>query len=711
MIWHSHPTADVLKELQVDPAVGLHEQDVVERQKEYGKNSLREQRPLPFRQALGQQFRAPLIILLLAVAGVVLVADLFKQVLKDIPTDWEQALLVAVLAIVSALFGAVLRYYTASAVSSLHRLSDRDVRVRRDGADSLCPTHALVPGDVIFLQAGDVVPADCRLIETEGLRCDESGLTDGNALADKDADAIFDDITPLTERTNMLYADTIVTAGTAVAVVVATGARSEMSRRQRTSARHSGTSKKSHPLMLWWNGMAVALSILALIVGLVQHADRSAVILTAAVLAMALVPQNAEEVLTQQSVRAAKKMSRHQVRLYRHEAAETLGRVTVFCVEQDTLIGEDDVHLNRVYVGRQSVNLNAPAPAAPGLTQLLRLAALNAADNSPIDSAILNGAKRLGIERTDLLVDMPRIGELTTPDAHRIGVHLAGEQTLILVTGEWRTLLPLCTKGNFEELTDAATAMEADGLQVQAVTYRLTDTAPAIYTAEEFEHDLTCTGLLGLQMPLCRNVSDAVNAIPSLRTILFSDQPASAAAATALQAGLTDTPCVATADTIENLTDSEWVTTVSAYNVYCGLTPKQKQRVVSALQAQGEVVAVTGYRPDDVDLLTEADLGFARGNDAADVAKSAADVLLIDDSYPCAIATLWEGRRLKEQRLCAIFHLALCALVMTGIGLSGLFGWTVLRHQAILLMGLHLLLMDMLLPALVFIGQTVIDKK
>lgn len=711
MIWHSHTAADVLQELQVDPAMGLSEQEANERLKEYGKNSLDEQRPLPFRQALVQQLKSPLTILLIAVAVIVLILDVFKQVLKEVPTDWEQALFVAALAIVSTLVGATLRYRATSAVSLLRNLSAPDTRVRRDGRDTVCPTHTLVPGDVVLLKVGDMVPADCRLIETNALRCDEGTLTDATAPAEKDANTLYENITPLAQRTNMVYAGTVITAGTATAVVVATGIRSEMGRTRPVSQKTPTQNKKVRLLSLWWNGIAVLLGILALIVGLVQHADRSAVLLTAAALIPALVPQNMDSLLTLLSVRTVKRMARHRVRLHRPGAAETLGRVTVFCTEQETLVKGGDIQLHRAFAGHQQVDLSGADPATPGLGHLLRLAALNAYDNTPADRAVLECAGRLGIHRADLLVDMPCIGELTDSNAHKTGVHLAGEQTLILVTGDWRTLLPLCTKGNIEELTAAATKMEESGLMVKAVTYRLTDVAPSVYTVEELEHDLTCVGLLGFQVSLQQDVSDAVTLLPKLRTIVFSNEPTASAAAATMQAGVTYAPCVATADTVETLTEEEWPTAVEKYNVYCGLTPAQKQRIVSALQAQGHVVAVTGCRSEDAALLTAADVSFARGSAAADVTKSAADVILPDDNYVSAIATIWEGKQLKTQRRCAIAYLIGCAVVMAGIGLSSLFGWTHLHRQAVLLMGLHLLLMDVLPSALVFIGDFLTKKK
>ena len=715
MIWHSSPIADVLQELNVTPDAGLTEQEAAERLKEYGKNSLQEQQVFSFRSAFAQQLRAPFTILLLVIAGITLLLDLYKQILQQIPTHWEQSVLIAVLAVVGALLGALCHGYTETAKTKMHTLSSPEVKVRRDGKEQTCATHTLVPGDILPLTVGDVVPADCRLVEAEGLRCDECALTGATMPTEKCADGVFDDITPLAQRTNMLYAGTIITAGHATAVVVATGVRSEMGH-SAARAQHPTVTlpsqKTAGKLRLWWSIGVLLLCIAALIVGLIRHDDRSAVLLTVAALAMAAVPNNIGDLFTQLTIRSIKGMHRHRVRLSHPEATETLGDVTVFCAEQETLFESESVQLCRAACGTaSSVDLSQGMPKVRGLAPLIRLAVLNGSDSSPIHNAILQFADGAGIHRSELLVDMPRIGELNSCDGFHAGVHLAGEETLILVSGDWRTLMPLCTKGNLEELTTAANTMEADGLRVVAVTYRLTDTAPAVYTADALVRDLTCVGLLGFQISLQQDVSDAMTLLPKLRTILFSNEPAASAAAAAMQAGVSYVPCVATAEMVERFTEEEWPTAVEQYNVYCGLSAAQKQRVVSALQNQGHVVAVTGCRSEDAALLTAADVGFAHGSSATDVVKNAADAILLDNNYVSAIAAIWEGKQLKSQWWCAVFYLILCAVLMVGIGICGLFGWTPLHSQAILLMGLHLPLMDILPPALVFIGETVTNKK
>ena len=217
-----------------------------------------------------------------------------------------------------------------------------------------------------------------------------------------------------------------------------------------------------------------------------------------------------------------------------------------------------------------------------------------------------------------------------------------------------------------------------------------------MYTAEELEQELIGVGLLGQQIPLRPFVKEAARRLPSLRNLLFSNASPQTAAATAGLAGLTDSPCVATLQEVTDATDEELASLVQTHNVYCGLDTQQKQRVLSALQQQGDVVAITAAHSEQAPLLSAANVGFARGSVATDIAKQAADARLSDDSYTAVIASVWEGRQLKTQIRCAILYWGLCSLIITGFGIGCLFGWWPLQNQSVLIAGLHLLLMTIL---------------
>ena len=701
MIWHSNTISDVLQELQVDPSAGLNQQEAAARLKEFGKNSLQEQQKASFRQAFSKQLRAPLTALMWVLACLTLLIDLYQHFLKHVPTDWKRSLVVAAMALMITLLNTIRHCRAAAAMATLRSLSVPETRVRRDGTEQLCSTLTLVPGDIVLLRVGDLVPADCRLIEADRLRCDECDLTDATMPTEKYADPVFDDITPLAQRTNMLYAGTAITGGTATAVVVATGARSEMGHQPTKYVQTVLPMQHLADRMTLWLSIAAAgLSILYLIIGLISNPDRAAVLLMVGALAMAAVPQGIASLFTLLSTRSIRRMSRHHLLLNRPEAADTLGCVSVICTEQETLQQGDSVYLCRAFVGHRTVDMTANTPKAPGLGQLMRLAALNTHNGDPIDCAILAFLPKLSIDRNDLLVDMPRIGELDSTDTRKTAVHLAGEQALTLVSGDWRSLLPHCIKGNTEELTAAAEAMEHEGLQVWAVTYRLTDTAPAVYTAAELEQDLTCAGLLGLRIPLN---TEAEQPISRVRTILFSHESPAIASAAAHRAGLTDNACVATAEVVDSLTDAQLAEAVKQYNIYCGINVEQKARILTALQ-QHDTVLLTAGDSAEADLLAAADVGCARGTVAADVTKDAADIILTDDSYTAVVAAVREGHCLRKARTGMIAYLILCVAVIVILSMCSLFGVFNPALGALLIVILHALLLALPTPLLVATG-------
>ena len=695
MIWHSNSAADVLQELGVDPEAGLTAQEVARRLNEYGHN--RPQQPM--RRSLPQEFaaqlRAPLTTVLLVVTSLLFVVDLYKQILQSVTTYWYVPLLVAVLTVLSAFMGALRKRRTESLTEWTHDLSAPDIRVRRDGTEQMVSTLSLVPGDIVLLCAGDTVPADCRLIIADQLQCDESGLTGDDTATAKRDDVVFDNITPLAQRINMVFAGTTVTAGTATVVVVATGMRSEMghdkSRQPHTAPTTQETSILATILLQIGAGF---LGLVTLIIGLIAQSNRTAVLLIAATVAATLVPVGVTYLYARLNAGCIQRLLHHRTRTITPATAKTLGRVSVVGIPQDMLCEEANVSLCRAYVGHRMVDLTQEQPQAPGLSLLMRMTALNTTD-----SAVLARLQQMGIRREELLTDMPCIGAISSANGRHTTVHNAEEQTLILVSGSWRTLLPLCNKGNSEEWSTAAIEMEQAGLQVAAVTYRLTDHAPEVHTAEGLERDLICAGLLGLHIP----VGKPITPDPKVRTILFSNDSTDVACAMAKRAGLTATEAV-TAESILAMDDRALATAVGRYNIFCGLDTAQKARVITAMQKRGLSVAIATARADEAELLRAANVGMARGVEADNRARAAADLILCDDDYATITTALSDGRRLCREKKILLTYLLLYSAAVLFLGFAGLFGIISPVYCALFVAGLYLLCGASPAPLLITFG-------
>ena len=705
MIWHSHSVADVLRELQIEPTNGLSAQEVADRLTEYGENRPQKTSRPNLLNTFANKLRRPFTLLLLLVSFVVLVLDLYRQVLQDEPIQWYWPLIVLLVTLVTTIFDALRQQRVETLSDWMDGLSSPDTCVRRDGAEENISSLSLVPGDIVVLSAGDIVPADCRLITAEDLRCDESGLTNATYPVKKYADAIFDDITPLSQRTNMVYAGTTITAGRATAVVVATGSRSEWGHRPQQVEKPTAQ-KKVNALTTWWTAAAIAVGVIALIVGSTISDNLSAVWLTAAALITATAPSGLSAFYSLLTVSSTQRLLRRHVRILRPSVMNTLGQVTTITIAQDLLHQSEDATLCRAFTGKHTIDLTEDHPKAAGLLPLLRMTALNTTDHTPNGSSILSRLQSLSVDRKELLTDMPCVGELAPANGRTTTIHLADEQTLILCSGAWQSVLSLCTE-HTEKWGAAATEMESDGLQVIAVAYRLCDCAPAVYTVEEIERDLTCVGLLGLDIPLCYDDFT----VPDARTILFSNQNTAAAIAGAKSAGLTHTAEALTVDVLRAMDDHALTQAVGEYDVYCGLDTAEQCRVIDALQAQGHVVAATACHSKEAALLSAADVGMACGVDAANVVKAAADLILNDGDFATIRTAVTEGRRLWWKKIALFIYALICSAAMLFIALGGIFGIFPLSYCALLITCVHLLFLTAPTPLFLVSGAVALAQK
>ena len=705
MIWHSNSVTDVLRELQVDAAVGLSTQEAAERLDEYGENRPQTLSCPKLLDTFITSLRRPFTLLLLVVSIIVLILDLYRQALQGEPTPWHWPLFVTLVTLVTTLLNA-LRQQRMEALSNwMDGLSAPNVCVCRDGREESVSSLSLVPGDIVLLSNGDIVPADCRLITAEELRCDESNLTDATYPIEKYAETIFDDITPLAQRTNMVYAGTTITAGCATAVVVATGNRSERGHRPQQQE-NPAAQKQVNALTLWWTVAAIVAGIIFLIVGSAMSDNLSAVWLTAAVLITAIAPTKVPFLFRLLTVSSTQRLLRRHVRILRPTAVDTLGQLTTLAIQQDLLHHSGEVSLCRAFTGKQTVDLTEGHPKATGLLPLLRMTALNTTEHTPNGDAILSRLQAMSINQNDLLVDMPCVGELDSSNGHITTIHLADDQTLILCSGEWQSVLSLCAEHS-EKWSAAATAMESEGLRVVAVAYRLSDHAPAVYTTEEIEHDLTCVGLLGLDIP----VYEDDFTITDTRIILLSHQNATAAVVGAQNAGLTNSAKVLTTGDLRAMDDDALAQAVCEYDVYCGLDTTEQCRVITALQTQGHVVAVTARCSKEKALLSTADVGVACGIDAANVVKTAADIILNDGDFTAIRTAVAEGHRLWSEKVALFIYVLLCSITMLILAFGSLVGVFPLNYCALLIACIRLLFLAAPTPLLLVCGVAELMEK
>ncbi len=682
MIWHSHSIDDVIQELNTDRTAGLSSATAAHRLEKHGENRLQEKEPLTLIQRFLNQMKDAMVIILLVAAIISFALSLYESIAHDAPFEWIEPVVIIAIVILNAVLGVAQESKAEAALQALKNMSAPNARVRRDGKLTITPAYTLVAGDIIELEAGDLVPADCRVLESYSLQCNESALTGESLPVEKHADGLFDDITPLAERTNMIYSGCGVTNGKAVAAVVATGMRSEMGH---IATMLDGEQDDDTPLQQKMTQLSKTLGFLALgicviifIIGLIFSMDLMEMFMTAVSLAVAAIPEGLPAIVTIVLALGVQRLVKKQAIIRRLPAVETLGSASVICSDKTGTLTQNRMTLRRAYVGGNMISLDGDTPGG-SLAQLLRLAGLctdasiseedgrEVAVGDPTEIAILSYLRRVGMPKESLLLDSPLVDEIPfDSDRKRMTtIHQANGQVIVVVKGAPEMVFARCTHGHIEETAAANTAMGKDALRVLAVAYKLLDTIPFNSTADELECDLTLAGLVGMIDPPRAEVKDAIHDCDTagIRTVMITGDNVVTASAIATELGiLHDGELAITGSELEHISDEQLDENITRYRVYARVTPADKIRIVKSWKKRGDIVAMTGDGINDAPALKAADIGCAMGITGTDVAKGAADMTLMDDNFSTIVAAVREGRGIYDNIRKAVHFLLSCNL-------------------------------------------------
>lgn len=659
LIWHSESTAAVVTQLQTDRASGLSAETAAQRRRT-GEDTRSARAAHPsFLRRFWARLKSPAVLLLLAAALLSLVIALHQFFTGNRQANWWEPAAVLVLALLRCLLSVVGDARASRALGALETHATPTARVWRDGAETAIPAAELVAGDVVRVTAGDLIPADCRLLEDTELRCDESPLTGDPLPAEKDAAAIVPAIAPLNERVNMLYAGCAVVHGQGRAVVVETGARTEAGKAaalqpQKPEAAlplQESLVRLAHRLALPLTVLAVAIFVLALVVDL----PLLSAMLLALAFAVAVFPQELPSFAPAAFAPGIRRMARQGAAVRHPEAVEALGRVAVLCSDKTGSFTQNDMTLVRAFVGDHMVKLDDNR-MPPDVNTLLQLAVLctdselrhtdegEVATGDPTEAAIVTYALHHDMNKADLSAAYPRLGEIPfDPDRRRMtAIHLIEGRHVVIVKGAPETLLPLC--GTVSEAAhDAEDFMEAGALRVLAVAYKYIDEAPAHCFADELEQGLSFLGLLGFSDPPRPEAVAAVAECRAagIRPVMLTGDNLTTATSVARRLELLDSPDQAiTGDALSALSDEE-----AARVTVCARTAAaDKVRLVTAWQKQGAPVALTGDGASDIPALRAAEVGCAMPRGSADVTVAAADVVLTDDRFSTLVCAVRESR-------------------------------------------------------------------
>ena len=687
MIWYSEEKEKVLETLQTDAQDGISAEQAAERLEKTGPNQLREKAPQSFfRRFLGQLKNAMVIILILA-AAVSLGLSVYNT-FQGLEADWVEPIVIVLIILINAILGVIQESKAEAALQALKNLSAPSARVIRGGEIRggeriTISSTELVPGDIVEMEAGDLVPADCRLLQTASFKCDESALTGESVPSEKDADGAVPNIAPLGDRVNMAYAGCAVSYGRARAVVVETGMNTEMGK---IASLLENEKETDTPLQQKLGRLGKTLGFLALgicavifVVGLLDQLPILDMFMTAVSLAVAAIPEGLPAIVTIVLAIGVQRMVAKNAIIRRLPAVETLGSASVICSDKTGTLTQNRMTLTRLYTGGRTLPVKKNTSLTPGGEALIRLAALCTDGEvrvndgkeqhlgDPTETAILACALHSGIDLKNLRSEHPRLGEIPFDSDRKLmtTVNLIEGKTVAIVKGAPDVLLSRCVSGDTKAAAKANDEMGRQALRVLAVGYQYLDEMPVDCLPEQLEHNLTFAGLVGMIDPPRPEAAEAIRVCDGagIRTVMITGDHVVTATAIARSLGiLHDDSEAVDGQRLAAMSDEELFAHIREYRVYARVTPADKIRIVKAWQQAGEIVAMTGDGVNDAPALKAADIGCAMGITGTDVAKGAADMTLTDDNFATIVTAVREGRGIYDNIRKAVHFLLSCNL-------------------------------------------------
>jgi len=691
--WHALDPKEALDLLAADAERGLTAEEAKRRLAQVGPNQVADHEDPSLLVLAGRQFRSIVVLLLLAAAGL---AALVGELLES------GAILVALL--LNAAIGFATEWRAQRSLAALRSLAVPRALVKRDGQVSQVPSSMLVPGDLVVLEAGVHVPADARLLKSAGLQTAEAALTGESVPVDKDAEAQLPPDASVADRLTMVYLGTTVVAGSALAVVTGTGTATELGRIGQLVGL---VPHRETPLEREVEQMGRRLVVLALmicgIVGLAGVLYGQPVWLmleTAITLAIAAIPEGLPAVTAVALAAGLWRLARRGALVRRLSAVETLGSTTVICADKTGTMTENQLTVTRIRLHEREIRVGGgglsligdfredgtaiPPGDDPHLALALTVGALvnNAhletqADGivlhgDPTEGALLVAAWKAGVDLSELARRWPRCREIPFDPTTRLMATVnrsPGGKSVALVKGAPGQILKasvyqLTSAGAVElQEVDRAAILEAnrelagDGLRVLALAWR-----PDLAEGASPTEGLTFVGLVGFSDPVRPGVREAIAhcRTAGIRPIMLTGDQKVTAEAIGTALGLAR-PAVDARD-IHDRSLPALARIAAGAEVFSRVSPEEKLRLVQALQADGEVVAMTGDGVNDAPALARADIGVAMGRQGTDVAREAADLVLTDDNFATIVAAVEEGRVIYTNLRKVIHFLFSCNL-------------------------------------------------
>lgn len=688
-MWYTKTIEEVKKSFKTNQERGLTEEEVKIRQIEFGKNRLAEKKKESFFIRFLKQFQDFMILILIAASVVSAVVSYFQG-----ENDYFDSIIIIAIVVFNAIMGLVQEAKAEKSLKALKKMAAPMAKVRRNGTIQMIKGEDLVPGDIMILEAGNYVPADCRLLQIFDLKIEESSLTGETVPVTKSVEILSNPNLSIGDITNMAFASTMVVNGHGEAIVTETGMETKVGKIAKMmiedKAPETPIQKKLGEVgkILGWACLAICAFIF--LIGIFKKIPIMEMFMTSVGLAVAAIPEGLPAIVTIMLSIGVTKMAKRNSIIRKLPAVETLGSSRVICSDKTGTLTQNKMQVVKIANSNAIIDLKETQNEEKKILQfgslctecdIVEKEGKWQAEGEPTEVAIVNGALQCGIDKRKEEKEYPLFYEIPFDSGRKrmSTIHkLENGHYLIIVKGAPDVLLTRCEyyakesqirELNFEQrekIQQMNEKMAQEALRVLAVAFAEVEILPQKIEAEEIEKKLVFLGLIGMIDPPREGVKEAVTTCrrAGIKTVMITGDHIATATAIAKELGILKGQDKAiTGNELDKIPETELRRNIMQYSVFARVSPEHKVRIVKAFQSTGAVVAMTGDGVNDAPALKNADIGIAMGIGGTDVAKNASDMILADDNFVTIVEAVKQGRSIFENIKKAVHF-----LIATNIG-------------------------------------------